>query len=264
MKTLVLIPAREGSKGVPGKNIRHLMGHPLLAYSIEVARCTSGIDKIIVSTDSEEIAGIARKYGAEVPFLRPAALSQDRSPDRDFVIHALDWLRDSQQCPSEPEFIVLLRPTTPLRDPTVVAGAIAALADRPEATSLRSSHPASESPFKWFRSDDSGFYLPLVGDDIRVSDLPRQSLPEVFVPNGYVDVFRTTVIRSTGELHGSRILRYATPVSIEVDTIEDFAHLEFAAAEHSWPVLSNLNRINQLSLVNTRSLRDCSKSGEAN
>ncbi len=109
-KVYAIIPARGGSKGVPKKNIRLLAGHPLIAYSIVAARRCRRIDSVIVSTDSQEIADVSRAYGAEVPFLRPKELAQDRSADIDFIRHALDWFEEHDHV--EPEMLVHLRPTT--------------------------------------------------------------------------------------------------------------------------------------------------------
>ena len=107
-KIYAIIPARGGSKGVPRKNIRLVGGHPLIAYSIVAARQCRRIDRVIVSTDSPEIADIARAYGAEAPFLRPPELAQDASGDIDFIRHALDWFQQHDH--AEPEMLVHLRP----------------------------------------------------------------------------------------------------------------------------------------------------------
>ena len=141
--TVALIPARSGSKGVLDKNIRPLGGWPLIAYSIRAGLLAENIDRVIVSTDSEHYADLAKKYGAEVPFLRPKSISEDASTDYEFVKHALDWFQMSGK--ELPKFIVHLRPTTPLRKPSVVADAVEALRRENEATALRSVHEMSES-----------------------------------------------------------------------------------------------------------------------
>src|SRR5687767_14237993 len=110
-----VIPARGGSKGVPRKNLRSVSGVPLIAYSIKAALKTPSIERTIVSTDSPEIADVAKNLGADVPFFRPEEISQDRSTDYEFVAHMLEWLQNNEgKIPSQ---IVHLRPTTPLRDP---------------------------------------------------------------------------------------------------------------------------------------------------
>ena len=192
-KVFAIIPARGGSKGVPKKNIRPLAGYPLIAYSIAAARLCSRIDRVIVSTDSEQIAELSRKYGAEVPFMRSPALAGNLSTDREFVIHALEWFGKNEA--AVPDYLVHLRPTTPLRDPTLIDEAIAALMSDPEATSLRSGHEAPESPFKWFMRDEQGYFYGFNPDDPRpgYANLPRQIFPKVYIPDGYVDVLRTSL-----------------------------------------------------------------------
>ena len=145
---VAVIPARAGSKGVIGKNIKLLAGHPLLAYSIAVARLARSIDRIIVSTDSEEYASIAREYGAEVPFLRPDDISGDTSTDYDFVRHLLDWMLCNEG--STPKYLVHLRPTTPLREENYIDAAVNLTRRTDSATALRSVHEMSESAYKAF------------------------------------------------------------------------------------------------------------------
>ena len=153
---IAIIPARSGSVGVKGKNIVPLGGHPLIAYSIAVAKLMH-VKRILVSTDSEEYATIARRYGAETPFLRPTDISQESSTDFEFMRHAMEWLKQYEG--SVPEYWLHLRPTTPLRIPEVLEDALSMIQRYPEATSLRSGHEAPESPFKWFLKDKSGFFM---------------------------------------------------------------------------------------------------------
>lgn len=240
MKTYALIPARGGSKGVPGKNIKLLGGYPLIAYSIIAARMAEGIDRVIISTDSEEIAEIARKYGAEVPFIRPAELAQDRSPDRDFVVHALDWFAEHDNV--TPDYLVHLRPTTPLRDPAVVSLAVQEFGKCHDATSLRSAHPCPESPFKWFLLKEDGYYTGIQTDDMDLLNQPRQMFPTVYVPDGYVDVLRTSFIRSSQTIHGKKVMGFISPVCREVDTMEDFQALEFQLQKEGSPLLDYLKQ----------------------
>lgn len=239
-KTFAIIPARGGSKGVPKKNIRPLAGYALIAYSIAAAQLCSRIDRVIVSTDSEHIAELSRKYGAEVPFLRPAALAGDLSPDREFVMHALEWFQ--QNAGVVPDYLVHLRPTTPLRNPTLIDEAIAAITSNPEATSLRSGHEAPESPLKWFRRDEQGYFHGFNPDDPSpgYSNLPRQSFPKVYIPDGYVDVLQTSFVLNSDDIHGDRMMGYVSPVCHEVDTIEDFDFLEFEIGRKGSPLLQFL------------------------
>ncbi|HCE45352.1 MAG TPA: cytidylyltransferase [Lentisphaeria bacterium] len=239
-KAYAIIPARSGSKGVPGKNIRPLKGHPLIAYSIAAASLSKGIDRVIVSTDSAEIAEISRKYGAEVPFIRPAEFAKDSSSDRDFMVHANQWFEANEKM--MPEYWVHLRPTTPLRDPSLIDDAISALKASPEASSLRSGHEASESPFKWFMTDDSGFFVPFRSPEGKdYSNMPRQACPKVYIPDGYVDVLRSRVIMMEETIHGGRVYGYISPFCIEVDTQDDFDMLKYEIDKKGLPILEHLN-----------------------
>ena len=145
-QVLALIPARGGSKGVPKKNIQMVKGYPLIAYSIAAGRLSKWIHRVVVSTDSEEIAQIALHFGAEVPFLRPKEFASDLSGDIEFVEHAIQYLYEKER--SIPEYLVHLRVTTPLREVEIVDRAIAYCRERQECCSLRSGHKASESDRK--------------------------------------------------------------------------------------------------------------------
>jgi len=117
-KVLALVPARGGSKGIPRKNIRDFAGHPLIAYSIAAGLHAALVNRVIVSTDDEEIAEVARQYGAEAPFLRPAEFAQDQSLDLPVFQHALEWLAEKENY--HPDVVVQLRPTSPVRPPGFV------------------------------------------------------------------------------------------------------------------------------------------------
>ncbi|MDD5469139.1 MAG: acylneuraminate cytidylyltransferase family protein, partial [Anaerolineales bacterium] len=134
-EVLALIPARGGSKSIPRKNIRSFAGFPLIAYSIAAAQAAETVTRVVVSTDDEEIAGIARQYGAETPFLRPAEISQDGTPDLPVFQHALQWLAEQEGY--QTEIVVQLRPTSPLRRVVHIDVAVQSLVERPEADSVR-------------------------------------------------------------------------------------------------------------------------------
>lgn len=229
-KVLALIPARAGSKGVPNKNVRLLGGHPLLAWSIAACRKSTTINRIIVSTDSPEYAVLAQKLGAEAPFLRPEEISGDRSTDYDFIVHALDWLAALGE---EPDYVVHIRPTTPLRDPQLIDDAVRMFINAPQATALRSVHEMSESAYKTFEIAPGGQLKRLGCDntDLDAANNARQQFPSTYQANGYVDVLSTTFIRNAGLIHGDFVLPFVTPEVVEVDTEEDFAHLEFQLAK---------------------------------
>lgn len=221
-----IIPARSGSKKVPKKNTKSLGGYPLIAYSIMAAKQSKSIDRVIVSTDSREIADIAKMYGAEVPFLRPAELSLDTSTDMEFIAHFLEWHKKKEGI--LPELLVHLRPTTPLREPALIDAAVQAIKGNKAATSLRSAHEMAESPRKAFEIDN-GFLVGLFPNDTRLEyyNLPRQSFPPAYHPNGYVDVLKPDFIMGNDSLHGPKILAFITPFSVEVDQFEDFEYLQF-------------------------------------
>lgn len=223
---VALIPARSGSKGVPDKNTRPLGGRPLMAWSIAACLKSRHIGRTIVSTDSDHYAAVARSAGAEVPFLRPAAISGDRSTDYEFIVHALDWLKANDE---EPQYVVHIRPTTPFRDPAIVDHAIETFLKSRHATALRSIHEMSESAYKTFEIGPEGLLqrLGAPGETLDAANNARQQFPATYAANGYVDVLSTAFIRESGLIHGARVIPFVTPVVTEVDTLDDFARLEF-------------------------------------
>lgn len=238
MSVFAMIPARSGSKGVPGKNVRLLGGIPLFAYSILAAKMMPEVDRVIVSTDSLEYAKLANRFGADTPFLRPDDISGDKSTDLDFVVHALDWCQKNEG--AIPDYILHLRPTTPLRDPVIMRKALNQFLSNTEASSLRSGHAAPESPFKWFLKDEEGYFKGLK-DDLTPEkvNLPRQMFPIMYVPDGYIDVIRSSCVLDTNTLHGDRMLVFESPHCVEVDTIDDFKYLEYQIEKHGSPILDH-------------------------
>lgn len=228
---LALIPARAGSKGVKGKNIKPLAGHPLIAFSIAAARRCKNIDRVIVSTNSRQYADIATKYGAEVPFLRPEEISQDRSTDYDFVKHALDWFSENES--RLPRLIVHLRPTTPLRQIKYIEEAIEIMKKDADSTALRSVHKMSESAYKMFEIENKFLKRVSTGSfELDRANDPRQGFNDTYFPNGYVDVLKTSFILGNKKIHGNRVFGYVTPFGAEVDGPEDFEYLEYLAAKN--------------------------------
>ena len=236
---IAIIPARGGSKGVPGKNIKTLAGYPLITYSIIACQLSNKIDRTIISTDSEQITEIARSYGAEVPFLRPSVISQDRSTDREFIVHALDWLKENEDF--EPDYLIHVRPTTPLREPLLIDKAVQMIFDRQEATALRSVHEIPESPYKMF-GIKNGYLTGLYPDDPRPEyyNLPRQNFPPVYKPNGYVDIIKRKTVRESESLHGSKMVAFVTPVSVEVDSQDEFDFLEYEIDRKKYQIYEHL------------------------
>jgi len=232
MKAYSIIPARSGSKGVPGKNIKLLGGYPLIAYSIAASRMSRAIHRTIVSTDSSEIAEISKRYLAEVPFLRPKELASDKSADIDFVLHAINWFEINEK--EMPQYLVHLRPTTPFRDPGIIDSAVNLFIDNQEASSLRSAHQASESPFKWYTKDNDGYFRPMSKEySVDITNNPRQDFPAVYIPDGYADVYKVDSIRQSRRLLGDNLLAFESPACTEVDSPEDFDYLEFQLQKNS-------------------------------
>jgi CMP-N,N'-diacetyllegionaminic acid synthase len=225
-KVVALIPARAGSKGVPNKNVRLLGGHSLLSWSIAACLKSATIDRIIVSTDSADYASLAIKLGAEAPFLRPVEISGDRSTDYDFIVHAMDWLAAEN---GVPEYLVHIRPTTPLRDPKMIDDAVAAFMAARDATALRSVHEMSESAYKTFEIATEGQLKRLcaVNTELDSANNARQQFPNTYQANGYVDVLSTAFIRKAKLIHGDHVIPFITPAVVELDAEDDFAHLEF-------------------------------------
>jgi N-acylneuraminate cytidylyltransferase len=228
-KVLALVPARGGSKGIPRKNIRDFAGHPLIAYSIAAGLHAALVNRVIVSTDDEEIAEVARQYGAEAPFLRPAEFAQDQSLDLPVFQHALEWLAEKENY--HPDVVVQLRPTSPVRPPGLVDEAIALLLHHPEADSVRGVVPAGQNPHKMWRLDpETGQMKPLLtvaGID-EPFNAPRQVLPVVYWQTGHVDVIRSRVIQQ-GSMSGRVVLPVFVEPSytVDIDTPKDWARSEW-------------------------------------
>ena len=193
-ETLAVIPARGGSKGVPGKNIRPLAGLPLLVHSLELARLCPEIARTVVSTDSEEIAEVARGAGGEVPFLRPAELAQDDTPMLPVLRHALAELdRDG----SRYERLLLLDPTSPARLPDDVARAHELLLADPSADGVVAVSEPSFNPLWTSVVDRDGYLEPALADASRYGR--RQDVPRVLRINAALYLFRAAFLRSEAE-----------------------------------------------------------------
>jgi len=205
MSILAIVPARGGSKSVPRKNVRVLGGHPLVAYSIAAGLQARQVERVLVSTDDEEIAQIARRYGADVPFLRPGALAQDDTPDLPVFQHALQWLEQEEGY--RPDIVVQLRPTSPLRPPECVDRGIDILNAHPEADSVRAVVPASQNPYKMWRISPDGGLVPLLKDaGGEAYNTPRQLLPPTYWQTGHLDVVRTATLREKNSMTGDIVL----------------------------------------------------------
>lgn len=225
-RVVALVPARGGSKGVPKKNIQLIKGYPLISYTIAAGALSKKIDRVIISTDSEEIAQTALRFGAEVPFMRPAEYASDVSGDIEFVEHAIRYMYEEEG--AIPEYLVHLRPTTPFRRVEIVDEAIELCMKRSDCSSLRSGHKASESPYKWFLKNEDGYFRSLrEGLDNDAANSARQSFPDVYIPDGYVDVLKSSYIIEENKLHGSQMLGFESPDCVEVDTLDDLDYIRY-------------------------------------
>ncbi len=234
-----IIPARAGSKGVQNKNIRCLQGYPLIAYSIVAANRCQKVSRVIVSTDSIEYAKIAKYYGAEAPFLRPVEISTDTSTDLEFMEHVIDWLHIHEH--RLPEFFIHLRPTSPIRQLDIIEDAVERMIADEKATSLRSAHLSRQTPYKWFIMRKDGYFKSFIeGMSIDQANNPRQDFKPVYIPDGYVDLLRTSFILESGLLHGDKVIGFIVPESIDVDAMEDMKQLELYMERNKEPLLEYL------------------------
>jgi len=226
-EVLALIPARGGSKSIPRKNIADFAGHPLIAYSIAAAQASSVITRVIVSTDNDEIAEVSRRYGAEIPFVRPDEHAQDDTPDLPVFRHALEWLAENEDY--HPEVVVQLRPTSPFRHLWHIDQAVQRLLENPQADSVRTVIIPFQNPFKMWAIKPDGFMHPLVETEHQEAyNMPRQLLPEVYWQTGYVDAARATTILDKDSMTGDHILPLLIDPGdwIDIDSLDDWQRAE--------------------------------------
>jgi len=235
MSVLGVITARGGSKSIPKKSIAACAGFPLMYYTIEAAKRTSNIDRLIISTDDDEMASFAKSIGVEVPFMRPLELAQDDTPDLPVFQHALETLSKSENY--VPRIVVHLRPTTPLKKTLDIEQGIELLMHHEAAESVRSICEPHHSPFKMYRIDtDSPYLSPLLTKEYgelyqrytEPYNLPRQKLPVVWRHSGYVDVIRPGVITG-GSMSGLKMLplKFEKWRDVDIDTRRDLDYAEY-------------------------------------
>ncbi len=230
-EVLAIIPARGGSKGIPRKNIRSFAGYPLIAWSIAAGRQAKTVTRVIVSTDDEQIAEIARTWGGETPFLRPPELAQDNSTDLPVFEHALTWLAEREGY--RPDVVVQLRPTSPIRPRGCVDDAVNILLGHPDADSVRGVVPAGQNPHKmWRLSPENGPMAPLlkVEDISEPYNAPRQLLPPVYWQTGHIDAIRVDTILRRRSMTGDRIypLIIDPRYTVDIDNLADWSRYEAA------------------------------------
>tara|TARA_R110002110_G_scaffold109819_2_gene273772 strand:- start:110 stop:814 length:705 start_codon:yes stop_codon:yes gene_type:complete len=225
IKILTIIPARSGSKGIKNKNIKDFKGKPLLAYSIEQAKRSKYFShmRIIVSTDSEKYALIAKNYGAEVPFLRPSNLSQDLSVDQDFIEYTLNNLKNYNA-----DIILQLRPTHPCRKVEDIDKCLDIfIENRNKYDSLRAISPMEKSPFKMYTIDIKNNKLNPLFKEINGIKEPynqcRQVLPQAYLHSGYIDIINTSILKN-GTISGENVYPYLVNDEdiVDIDTEKDW------------------------------------------
>jgi N-acylneuraminate cytidylyltransferase len=233
IEVLAIIPARGGSKGIPRKNIRPFSGFPLIAWSIAAALQSEMVTRLIVSTDDEEIASVAREWGAETPFLRPAEFAQDQTTDLPVFEHALRWLAENENY--RPDVVVQLRPTSPIRPRDCVDAAVRTLLAHFDADSVRGVVPAGQNPHKMWRlpQGENGQMknlLEVPGLD-EPYNAPRQVLPPVYWQTGHIDAIRVATILD-GSMSGKVIypLVIEPRFTVDLDNLNDWVKAEWLAA----------------------------------
>ena len=217
---LAIIPARGGSKGIPRKNIRLLAGKPLIAWTIDEAKKSKYIDRLILSSEDEEIIEVARKYGCEVPFKRPVELAQDDTPGIEPVIHAINTLEEKY------DYVVLLQPTSPLRTVEDIDGCIqhCIVKGIPACVSVTEAH---QNPCWMYRLDDDMRLNSFVQDGVKINR--RQDLPKVYVLNGAIYMAETVFINENKSFLTEETAGYimSGENSVDIDTEMDFAYCEW-------------------------------------
>ncbi len=228
LKILGVVGARSGSVGLPHKNIKLLLGKPLLAWIIEAAKASKYITRVVLSTDSEEYAAIGRQFGAETPFMRPRELAENHVPDFDWLHHAAVWLRDNENW--QADIIVRLPPTSPLCTTEDIDACIKLLLLDPNADSAYTVLEATKHPYKMWRTQNNGEYIePFLSEDFTgIKDAynkPRQSYPKAYM---YIDSsairWRTLVDRRS--MAGEKVRYRIISEAVDIDTAEDFKRAE--------------------------------------
>lgn len=228
MRLLCIIPARGGSKGLPNKNIKDFNGNPLISYSIVEAKKSKYINKVIVSTDDYKIAEISKKYGAEIPFMRPSELAGDSSRIIDTYCYTINKLKNEFEFNTD--ILVVLQPTSPLRTVKHIDEAIELFLEK-SADSIVSLSEVQHPPY-WYKNMDE---TNKVSDFITMNDTTalRQELPKVYCPNGAIFIFKADMIVKEKQLYTEHSFGYlmSTDESVDIDSLLDFKIAEMIIKE---------------------------------
>lgn len=216
---LAIIPARGGSKGLPGKNVKDLFGKPLIAWSIDIATACTSIDRVIVSTDDKNISEVAKEYGAEAPFIRPAELSDDTASTINVLFHAIDWCGKHQGF--RPEYIILLQPTSPLRSIEDIEGTIKTLKNK-KVRAVVSVCENNHHPWWSNTLPENGNMKDFLNPEI--INKRRQDLPVFYRLNGAIYLAHTNYLYKCNGFFGPDTFAYKMPInrSVDIDSEIDF------------------------------------------
>lgn len=222
-KTIGLVPARSGSKRIMNKNVRNFNGKPLISYTFETAKKSSLLSRLVVSTDDEQVVSLANQYDIEVPFIRPKELADDYATDLDWIQHAVEFLEKEGWYP---DYIVILRPTSPFRKTVDIDKAIKQLI-KYNSDSVRSLTKVNHHPY-WMKVLDGNVAKPLIDVGKPDEQLRSQDLPPVYRINGVVDVFKRQNLEH-GSLYGNNMgyIIIDEERSLDIDTKEDFNYGEY-------------------------------------
>ncbi len=254
LDVIALVTARGGSKGIPGKNVLPVGGRPLIAWTIQAARDSALVRRVIVSTDDEAIAQASVAAGAEVPFTRPAELARDNSSHISVVLHALDWLEVDEG--RLPDYLLLLQPTSPLRTADDIDAAIA-LAGQTRAASVVGVCPAHTHPYLAKSVSPEGRLTDFLTIDRRAY-LRRQDLPAAYALNGAIYLTPPATLRQERTFLPADTVPYVMPVerSLDVDTRWDLTLLKLLMEDHAWrPEPSALPGVPSVPATRASSLR---------
>lgn len=241
MSCIALIPARAGSKRVKLKNIRILKGHPLIAYTIAAAIQSGIFTRVIVSTDSKEIADVARKYGAEVPFMRPKRYAGDRSPDIQWIKFTLEELKHREILP---DCFAILRPTSPFRKPETIIRAWKTFCNSGGADSLRAVEKCRQHPAKMWRVKGNRMepLMPGKNKNVPWHSSPYQSLPLIYAQNASLEIAFCKIPLKNGSIAGKKIMPFLTEgyEGFDINLPEDWALAELFVSKDP-DILPKLN-----------------------
>jgi CMP-N,N'-diacetyllegionaminic acid synthase len=223
LSVIAIIPARGGSKGLPGKNIRPLLGKPLIGWSIEQALASQFIDEVVVSSDCPEIIEVSRKFGANVPFRRPKELASDNSNTMDALVHSLDWFEENNK---SFDILVLLEPTSPIREVSDIDNSLNVLLSKKQGSVVSVCKTEGQNPAFCFKKNDDSKINPFL--QIQPTNLRRQEIEPVYFLDGTIYSSFTSSLRNKKSFYHDLTFGIEVPKwkSFEIDDIIDFLMVE--------------------------------------